>query len=515
MFAPPAGTKAMSFETLREECGIAVIYQLDQSKTAPLNVTRYIPGFLLDLQNRGQLSAGLTSFNPHRDRLLQTHKDIGTVEQVFRMYSPGKYRALLEEFSGTIAIGHVRYATSGQENWNFAQPFERVHGRKWKWFSLAFNGNLANFENLKTELVEKGYHITYNSDTEVMMHYLNKELMGEDQRSFKDIFSSLARCFDGAFNIVFLNACGDLVALRDPLGIKPLCYGVKDNLLVVASESVVLTRMGIVEHQNLEPGTLLIATLDGHFRIERFWQKQEPAHCHFEWVYFANLASNLDGRSIFKARSNMGRLLAETEEEDHRQALVVPVPETAKVAGVAFGYKLGIPVIEGIVRNRYVGRTFIEGENRQDLILRKFTPLRELLENKKIFLVDDSLVRAATLKNIIEDLHQRGKAAEVHVRIACPAIIAPCFYGINIPTVQELFAARFWRPGQSLELSSEILATMAGELGAASLKFLTIEQLTRAIGLPRNQLCTACITTQYPTPAGAELYARQINLNSR
>ena len=209
----------MTLETLREECGIAVIYQLDQSKAAPLNVTQYIhPGFLLDLQNRGQLSAGLTSFNPNRDRLLQTHKDIGAVEQVFRMYSPQKLRSLIEDYSGTIAIGHVRYATSGQENWNFAQPFERVHGRKWKWFSLAFNGNLANFESLKTELIKKGYHITYNTDTEVMMHYLNKELIGEDRRDFKDIFSSLARVFDGAFNIVFLNACGDLVAMRDPPG---------------------------------------------------------------------------------------------------------------------------------------------------------------------------------------------------------------------------------------------------------------------------------------------------------
>ena len=500
----------MTLETLREECGIAVIYQLDQSKAAPLNVSQYIPGFLLDLQNRGQLSAGLTSFNPNRDRLLQTHKDIGAVEQVFRMYSPQKLHSLIEDYSGTIAIGHVRYATSGQENWNFAQPFERVHGRKWKWFSLAFNGNLANFESLKTELIKKGYHITYNTDTEVMMHYLNKELIGEDRRDFKDIFSSLARVFDGAFNIVFLNACGDLVAMRDPLGIKPLCYGVKDNLLVVASESVVLTRMGIEDFQNLEPGTLLIATLDGSYRIERYWDVQQTAHCQFEWVYFANLASNLDGHSIFNARSNMGRLLAETEDEDHSDALVVPVPETAKVAGDAFGYKLGIPVIEGILRNRYVGRTFIEGENRQALILRKFTPLRELLENRKIFLVDDSLVRAVTLKNIIEDLNLRGKAAEVHVRIACPAIIAPCFYGINIPTVGELFATRYWQPGQPLKLSSETLDAMARDLGAASLKFLTIEQLTQAIGFPKDRLCTACISTIYPTPAGKKRYSKQI-----
>lgn len=500
----------MTTETLREECGIAVVYQLDQLTAPPVNVTQYIPGFLLDLQNRGQLSAGLTSYNPKRECLLQTHKDVGNVEQVFRMYSPRKHRTLLERYSGTIAIGHVRYATSGQENRNFAQPFERVHGRKWKWFSIAFNGNLANFDLLKKELIEKGYHITYNTDTEVMMHYLNKELMGEGNRSYKEVFSALAKVFDGAFNIAFLNACGDLVIMRDPLGIKPVCYGVKDNLLVVASESVVLTRMGIMDYQDLPPGTILTATPDGGYQIERYCEPRKSAHCQFEWVYFANLASNLDRQSVFKARRLMGELLADMEEEEHTGALCVPVPETAKIAGDAFGFKLGIPVIEGIVRNRYIGRTFIEGENRQAAILRKFTPLRELLENKKIFLVDDSLVRAATLKNLVEDLRVRGGVSEIHVRIACPAIIAPCFYGINIPTVQELFATRFWHPGQSLDFSKEKLAAMAQEIGADSLKYLSIDNLTKAIGFPEDELCTACINTIYPTSTGVERYQKQI-----
>lgn len=501
----------MTTESLREECGLAVVYQLDHAKAPPINVTQYMPGFLLDLQNRGQLSAGLTSYNPHRERLLQTHKDLGTVEQVFRMYSPQKLRSLIERYNGTVAIGHVRYATTGREDRNFAQPLERVHGRKRKWFSIAFNGNLANFEELKSELIAKGYHITYNTDPEVMMHYLNRELQGEGNRSYQDIFASIAQVFDGAFNIAFLNSHGDLVVTRDALGIKPLCYGIKDNLLIVASESVVLTRLGISDYQDLQHGEMLVATPDGSYRLERFRESHKTAHCHFEWVYFANLASTLDRRSIFKSRSKMGQLLAEVEEEDTSNAIVVPVSETAKIAGDAFGYRLRIPVIEGIVRNRYVGRTFIEGENRQAVILRKFTPIRELLENKKIFLVDDSLVRAATLKTIIEDLRVRGGTSEIHVRIACPAITAPCFYGINIPTVQELFATRFWQPGQSLRFSQETLNSMAKELGANSLKYLSIDRLARAIGFDEDQLCTACINTQYPTPMRAKRYSQQIS----
>ncbi len=499
-------------ETLHEECGIVAVYQLDQSTAKPVNVAKYIPDILLDIQNRGQLSAGLSSYNPKRDRLLQTHKGLGTVEQAFRLYNSQKYASLMKRYKGTAAIGHVRYATSGEENRDFAQPFERVHGRKWKWFSFCFNGNLANFDVLKQQLIDSEYHITYNTDTEVMMHYINRELIGDNRKSYKDIFGSLSKIFDGAFTIAFLNACGDLVVMRDPLGMKPLCYGIKDNLLIVSSESVVLTRMG-VEYQDIEPGTLLIATRKGGYRIERYRKTKKRAHCHFEWVYFANLASSLDRRSVFKARRLMGRLLAEMEDQKYDgNARVVPIPETAKIAGDAFGFKLGIPVIEGLARNRYVGRTFIEGGNRQAVILRKFTPIRELLSGKTVFLVDDSLVRAVTLKTIIEDLRVRGKVKEVHVRIACPPIIAPCFYGISIPTIKELFATQFWQPDQPLEPSKTTLDAMAKELGADSLKFLTIDRLVQAIGFPKDQLCTACINTKYPTPTGTAKYQEQINM---
>ncbi|MBF0350831.1 MAG: amidophosphoribosyltransferase [SAR324 cluster bacterium] len=496
--------------TLHEECGIAAVYQLDQATAPPVNVTAYIPGMLLDLQNRGQLSAGVTSYNPKRERLLQTHKDLGNVGQAFKMYHSSKAQRLVETFSGTAAIGHVRYATSGLEDYNFAQPFERVHGKKWKWFSIAFNGNLANFETLKAQLIEKGYHITYNTDTEVMMHYINKELIGEEPRGYLEIFSALAKAFDGAFNIAFINGMGDMVVMRDPRGIKPLCYGIKGNLLFAASESVALTRLGIMDYTDLEPGTMLIATKEG-YRIERFHEEVQHARCYFEWVYFSNLASNLDGRSVYKARRALGEQLADIEDiPPGDDVLIVPVPETSTVAAVACGFKLGIPVMEGLVRNRYVGRTFIEGETRQSLILKKFTPIPEILENKRILLVDDSLVRAVTLKTIIQDLYNRGRVAEVHVRIACPPILAPCFYGIDIPTVKELFATSYWKPGEPLELSPEVLLEMARKMGANSLKFLTIPRLAESIGFTDKDLCLACVNGEYPTPWGRYNYQKQL-----
>ena len=501
-------------EGLGEECGIAAVYQLDQTTAAPINVTQYIPNILLDLQNRGQLSAGVTSYSLRRERLLQTHKDIGDVNQVFRMYHQGKYAEILERYSGVSAIGHVRYATSGREDSNFAQPFERVHGRKWKWFSIAFNGNLSNFEELKTELIEKGYHITYNTDTEVMMHYINKELIGEGKRKYADVFASLCEILDGAFNIAFINADGELVVMRDPNGIKPICYGVKNNLLFVSSESVALTRLGISDYKDIAPGEMLIATPAGGLTVEQFIQPQRKAHCQFEWVYFANLASNLDGKSVYQVRTALGVELAKQETLDSSEVdLVVPVPETAKVATNAFGFAIGLPVVEGLIRNRYVGRTFIEGETRQSVIRRKFTPLADILANQRIFLVDDSLVRAMTLKTIVSDLRNRGKVKEIHIRIASPPIIAPCFYGINIPTTDELFATQFQQSGEWFEPSEEMLVEMAKELGADSLRYLTVDNLCNAIGFGKEELCTACITREYPTRDGAMKF-QQLRLPS-
>ena len=493
-------------DRLKEECGIVAAYQTGQAE-AGCNVAPAVVRGLLALQNRGQLSAGLTSYNPQRDRIIQTHKELGTVHEVFRLNNPAKGTRILEEYGGIAAIGHTRYATSGTEDDSLAQPFERVHGRMFKWFAIGFNGNLANYDQLKSQLEASGYHITYHTDTEVMMHYINHEMRGDEPPDFVAMFRNLSKVFDGAYNITFLNAVGDLVVVRDPVGIKPLCYGARDGLFVAASESVVMTNLGIEDYRMLEPGELIIANRDG-YRVERYAPDERRAYCYFEWVYFSNLASNLEGRSVYKVRHAIGRELAEMEDlQDKEDCLVVSVPETANAVASSFGYHLGLPVMEGLLRNRYVGRTFINGGNRAESVRLKFTPLREIIEGKRIFLVDDTLVRGNTLRRVVRDMKEYGRAREIHVRIGNPPLMGPCFYGIDMPTVTELFAPHYLDEPRADELPKPLLARMACDIGADSLSYLPVARLLKAIGLPKSSLCLACLDRDYPTATGRARFA--------
>lgn len=495
-------------DVLKEECGIVGVYQMGTAKK-DRNVYPFVVRALLEMQNRGQLSAGITSYNPSRDRILQTHKEIGTVHEVFSLHNPHKSKRLMDEYSGFAAIGHNRYATSGSLDAAHAQPFERVHGKMWKWFAIAFNGNLANYDELKKELNDNGYHITYHSDTEVMMHSINRELKGDDQPDFKTIFKNVSKNFDGAYNIAFINGSGEMVVMRDPLGFKPLCYGVKDDLLVVASESVVLTNLGFESYTDVKPGEMVIANSDG-YKVERFWPEEKKAYCFFEWIYFANLASNLEQRSVYKVRHAIGKEMAEMETlENLEDFIVISVPETANTVANSFGFHMGLPVVNGLLRNRYVGRTFIESNNRGENVRMKFTPLTEVIEGKKVFLVDDTLVRGTTLKTVIQDLRERGRVKEVHVRIGNPPNMGPCFYGIDMPTVKELFAPAYFNgeAATSGPVPGHILERMASDLGADSLTYLSIERLVKALDLPQKDLCMACVDSQYPTKTGRLGYA--------
>src|SRR5581483_4423530 len=253
-------------DELRHECGIAAIYHLESPtpsrlapSSGPEHVSRLMPRMLLDLQNRGQLAAGFTSFNPRRDKLLDTYKQIGTVIEAFRLNHQAKYESIMKEHAGRAAIGHVRYATCGANDRSYAQPFERHHGCRWKWFGIAFNGQLANFTQLREELLNLAdYHLTKNIDTEVIMHYLSYELRGDDRPDLVQVFRNLSEKFDGAYNLVFLNAMGDMVVLRDPKGFRPLCYAQEGPLFAAASESVALHNLGFREVQSLAPGELIV-----------------------------------------------------------------------------------------------------------------------------------------------------------------------------------------------------------------------------------------------------------------
>jgi amidophosphoribosyltransferase len=509
-------------DELRHECGVAAVYHLEGHGVSSLTpakgpdqVSRLMPQVLLDLQNRGQLAAGFTTYDPKREQLLDTYKQIGTVIEAFRLNHPAKAESVMKEYAGRAAIGHVRYATCGANSRNYAQPFERPHGCKWKWFSIAFNGQLANFAQLRSELLALAdHHLTRETDTEVLMHFIAHALRGDERPDLVEVFRHLSQKFDGAYNLVFLNAMGDMVVLRDPVGIRPLCYAQDGPLFAAASESVALHNLGFRDIRSLEPGEMIVIQ-DNKLRRERFAPARRPAHCFFEWIYFANVASVLDDRSVYLSRSRLGEELARQERELNRvplddDTIVVPVPDTGKAAADAMAFELGVRSVEGLMRNRYVGRTFIEGENRADRARFKYTPLREVLEGKRVLLVEDTIVRSTTLQSLLHHLRERGGAKEVHVRVACPPIVAPCFYGIDMSTIRELFAPKFMHGSRPTVAEQE---AMAAELGADSLFYLPLEAVARCIGLVDDRLCRACLTGEYPTPTGERLY--QLALRNR
>jgi amidophosphoribosyltransferase len=525
---------------IRDECGVVAIYHLPTGSLetgyqpselcppqGPEEVSRLVPRMLLDIQNRGQLSAGFTTYNPGRHQLIDTYRELGSVSEAFRLNHQGKAESLMRKYAGSAAIGHVRYATCGAEDCSYAQPFERHHLQKRKWFSFAFNGQLANYAELRDKLLaEDDHHLTRTTDTEIIMHEISRELAGDRQLPLIEIMRNLVQRFDGAYSLVFLNAEGDMLVARDPLGIKPLCYAVDGPLFAAASESVALLNLGFSSEciKSLAPGHA-VTVIGGELQIEQFAEQSQHAHCFFEWIYFANVASTLDDRSVYLSRKALGVELALLEDlpirskansepgTEELETIVVPVPDTSKAAADAMAYQLGVPSVEGLIRNRYSGRTFIEsGSNRASKAAIKYTPLPEVLKGKRVLLVEDSIVRSTTMRVLISKIRQIGQAREIHVRVACPPIVAPCFYGIDMSTIGELFAPQFFQEGRGVyELLHEkdqerVFGAMAAEIGADSVRYLPITSIARAIDKPVDQLCRACITGDYPTPCGQRLY---------
>ena len=413
----------------------------------------------------------------------------------------------MRKYAGRAAIGQVRYATCGADDCSYAQPFERHHLQKHKWFSFAFNGQLANYAQLRDKLlVEDDHHLTRANDTEIIMHEISRELSGDRRMPLIDVMRHLATRFDGAYTLALLNAQGDMLVARDPLGIKPMCFAVEGPLFAAASESVALVNLGFsaASVRSLAAGEA-ITIHDGKISVERFADNPRRAHCFFEWIYFANVASTLDEQSVYLSRKALGEELARLEEvKPDENTVVVPVPDTSKAAADAMAYQLGVPCVEGLIRNRYLGRTFIEGgTDRQAKVAVKYTPLPEVLAGKRVLLVEDSIVRSTTMRVLIDKIRDVGRAKQIHVRVACPPIVAPCFYGIDMSTIGELFASHFDLATQG---KPDAFAAMAAELGADSLRYLPVESIARALQKPPENLCRACVTGTYPTPAGQKLY---------
>ena len=531
---------------LHEECGVAAVYHFTGSaaggtsplcpKGDPQQASLLLPRMLVDMQHRGLLAAGITTFAESRDQLIDTHKNLGTESEVFRMGRREKFNRLMEQYYGNAGIGHVRYSTCGKDDRSYAQPFERHHLQKNKWFSFAFNGQLANYNELRDSLLADGdHHLSRETDTEIIMHEISRVLSrgkgtdGSDP-TLMDVIRSVSRKFDGAYSIVMLDANGNMLVARDPLGIKPLCYAMDDSMFAAASESVALVNLGFHpdDVKSLEPGHA-ITIVDQQLQIEKYVEQslveqslvepsQPSAHCFFEWIYFANVASTLDERSVYVSRTRLGEELADLEVAsgeiplDDGNTIVVPVPDTSKAAADAMAHRLGIPSREGLIRNRYAGRTFIEGgQGRKAKAAAKYTPLKEVLAGKKVILVEDSIVRSTTMNALLDRIRTVGGAREIHVRVACPPIVAPCFYGIDMSTIDQLIAPKYFGVGG--ELTDNAQQKLADDLGADSLRYLPVDAIARAIGLPADHLCRACVTGQYPTPCGQHLY--QIALDNR
>jgi amidophosphoribosyltransferase len=422
---------------------------------------------LFALQHRGQESAGIAVSDQGRLTVL---RDMGLVTQVF---DEQKLRGL----RGEIAIGHTRYSTTGSSQWWNAQPLVQ-HGSA-RTVALGHNGNLTNAAELREELAAQGHGLTTTADTEVVA-----ALIANDPAPLPDAATNAMRKLDGAFSIVMLSD-GALVAFRDPRGMRPLCIGRLGDDWVVASETCALDLVGAEVERELRPGELVVIDDDGIRAVQAVPEDNGGALCIFEFFYLARPDSRLLGVEVHGARVRMGERLA--EEAPVSADLVLPIPDSGTPAAIGFSRALNIPFSEGLIKNRYVGRTFIEPDQglREQGIKLKFNPLAEV-KGKRTVVVDDSIVRGNTTRQIVQMLFEAG-AAEVHLRISSPPVIGQCFYGIDLADPDELIAA-----GKTVDQVRE-------HVGATSLAYLSLDGLQAATRRPESQFCRACLTRDYPT----------------
>lgn len=451
-------------DKMREECGVFGIFNADgESSAADLS---YLG--LIALQHRGQESAGICA-NHEGD--FNLHKGMGLVENVFSEED-------LANLKGEMAIGHVRYSTSGSSLLANAQPLliNSIKGD----LALAHNGNVANAETLRYNLEINGSIFHSTLDTEVIAHLVARAL--ED-----DIVEALIQSLHqlkGAFSIVAMTK-DSLVAIRDPKGFRPLSIAKVDNSYIVASESCAFDIIGAEFIRDVQPGEVVIIDENG-LKSRKYSGSKESSLCVFEYIYFARPDSNIEGQNVLLARKEMGRQLA--KEMDLEADLVIPVPDSGIPAALGFAEESGIEFAQGILRNRYVGRTFIQPSQAiRDLKVRlKLAPIKEIIEGKKVILIDDSIVRGTTSKQIISRIKEAG-ASEVHMAISSPPVEHPCYFGLDTSRRQELIASR-----SSVE-------EIAESIGAASLNYLSQAGMLKAINVDKELgFCTACFDGDYP-----------------
>ncbi|MEM2726964.1 MAG: amidophosphoribosyltransferase [Archaeoglobaceae archaeon] len=449
-------------------CGIAGVYS--EKSLAGENV--YYA--LFSLQHRGQESAGIAFYSD----TLRYKKQMGLVSEVFSKEDliPSKY-----------AIGHVRYSTTGLSRLENAQPF--VVKSKIGNIAVAHNGNLVNHAELRKELENEGSVFTSDSDSEIIAQLLSKILLKEGD--FKEYLEELNSKLLGSHSCVLL-INDRIVAYRDPLGFRPLCVGELEDGYIVCSESCAIDALDGKFIKDVEPGEAVIIE-DGEIEFFKFAESKRRAVCIFEYIYFARPDSIIDGINVYKARTEMGKILA--EESPANADFVSAVPDSGITAAIGYATRSGLPYMECLIKNRYIGRTFImpKQELRELLVKFKVNVIKENTVNKRIVLVDDSIVRATTSKRIVDMIRKAG-AKEVHVRVGSPPIIAPCYFGIDMKTRKELVASN-----HSVEEIKEIV-------GADSLSYLSLNGLLTALKrLGGKDFCIACLTGRYPISVPGEL----------
>ena len=422
---------------------------------------------LFALQHRGQESAGIAVSDDGR---LTALRDMGLVTQAF---SEQKLRGL----RGQTAIGHCRYSTTGSTHWANAQPIVQ-HGAT-RTVALAHNGNLTNTGELRAELLREGARLSSTSDTEVIA-----ALIARDPRPLEEAVAATMARIEGAFSAVLVSE-GKLVGFRDPDGIRPLALGHLDGDFLLASETCAFDLIGAEPVRELRPGELVVADAEGVRTEQAVEPRGSGALCIFEFIYFARPDSTLRGVELHGARVRMGERLA--SEAPVEADLVMAIPDSGTPAAIGFARASGVPFQEGLIKNRYVGRTFIQPDQglRERGVRMKFNPLGEV-KGKRVVVVDDSIVRGSTTRQIVAMLFESG-AEEVHVRISSPPIVSPCFYGIDMAGEDELIAAT-----RSVE-------DVRDEIGATSLAYLSLEGLQEATRRPADSFCRACLTRDYPT----------------
>jgi amidophosphoribosyltransferase len=456
-------------DKFKDECGVVAVYaNPEASKLAYLG--------LHALQHRGQESAGIVSSDGVR---LHVYKHMGLVADIFT-------EEALERVPGTAAIGHTRYSTAGDSSLHNAQPIlvECNKGR----IALAHNGNLVNAQFVRTKLEQQGSIFQTNSDTEVIVHLVAQS----KEQTLPEAIADALRRIEGAFSLVMLTP-DRVFAVRDPRGFRPLVMGritatggLREDTIVFASESCAFDLIGARYEREVKPGEMVVVGPEG--AQSRFYsQQQKQSSCIFEHVYFSRPDSVIFGRPVQESREALGRQLAREAPVDGD--IVVPVPDSGVTAAIGYASESGLPFRFGLIRNHYVGRTFIEPEQsvRDFGVKLKLNPVRSLLDGKRVVLIDDSIVRGTTRRKIVRMVRDAG-AREVHLRISCPPTISPCFYGVNTPSKKELIAAN-----KSVDEIREFI-------GADSLAYLSMEGMKKACGEGEGiGYCTACYTGKYPT----------------